>query len=91
MVLTGKRVRVYMYPSSVGLFFSNARRRYVPVDIHYSEISYLWIVTKFIFTQLENSTFNSCIYRKVQVGKDQEKAQSEKDSHSKNRGGKKTN
>ena len=29
--------------------------------------------------------------QKVQVGKDQEKAQSEKDSHSKNRGGKKTN
>ena len=28
---------------------------------------------------------------KVQVGKDQEKAQSEKDSHSKNRGGKKPN
>ena len=30
-------------------------------------------------------------YRKVQVGKDQEKAQSERDSHSKNRGGKKPN
>ena len=29
--------------------------------------------------------------KKVQVGKDQEKVQSEKDSHSKNRGGKKTN
>ena len=29
--------------------------------------------------------------RKVQVGKDQEKAQSEKDSHFKNRGGKKPN
>ena len=29
--------------------------------------------------------------KKVQVGKDQEKAQSEKDSHSKTRGGKKTN
>ena len=29
--------------------------------------------------------------RKEQVGKDQEKAQSEKDSHSKNRGGKKPN
>ena len=29
-------------------------------------------------------------YEKVQVGKDQEKAQSEKDSHSKNRGGEKT-
>ena len=27
--------------------------------------------------------------KKVQVGKDQEKAQSEQDSHSKNRGGKK--
>ena len=31
------------------------------------------------------------IFKKVQVGKDQEKAQSEKDSHSKNRGGKKPN
>ena len=29
--------------------------------------------------------------KKVQVGKDQEKSQSEKDSHSKNRGGKKPN
>ena len=29
--------------------------------------------------------------KKVQVGKDQEKAQSERDSHSKNRGGKKPN
>ena len=28
-------------------------------------------------------------FKKVQVGKDQEKAQSEKDSHSKNQGGKK--
>ena len=31
------------------------------------------------------------VCRKVQVGKDQEKAQSEKDSNSKNRGGKKPN
>ena len=31
------------------------------------------------------------VHQKVQVGKDQEKAQSEKDSHSKNRGGKKPN
>ena len=29
------------------------------------------------------------VHKKVQVGKDHEKAQSEKDSHSKNRGGKK--
>ena len=32
-----------------------------------------------------------CDCTKVQVGKDQEKAQSERDSHSKNRGGKKPN
>ena len=31
------------------------------------------------------------VQEKVQVGKDQEKAKSEKDSHSKNRGGKKPN
>ena len=31
------------------------------------------------------------IYNEVQVGKDQENAQSERDSHSKNRGGKKPN
>ena len=34
---------------------------------------------------------SSCSTKKVQLGKDQEKAQSERDSHSKNRGGKKTN
>ena len=33
----------------------------------------------------------SIIFKKAQVGKDQEKAQSEKDSHSKNRDGKKLN
>ena len=33
----------------------------------------------------------SYLDKKVQVGKDQEKAQSEKDSHSKNRDGKKLN
>ena len=44
-----------------------------------------------------NIAYSKCKYstfgfnEKVQVGKDQEKAQSEKDSHSKNRGGKKTN
>ena len=32
-----------------------------------------------------------CDNHRVQVGKDQEKAQSEKDSHSKNQGGKKPN
>ena len=36
-------------------------------------------------------TIQMSTHNKVQVGKDQEKAQSEKDSHSKNRGGKKPN
>ena len=35
--------------------------------------------------------FDIQLFKKVQVGKDQEKAQSEKDSHSKNQGGKKPN
>ena len=37
------------------------------------------------------SVIQNIMDKKVQVGKDQEKAQSEKDSHSKNRGGKKPN
>ena len=46
--------------------------------------------------KLQNMWKKSNVYifphcKKVQVGKDQEKAQSEKDSHSKNRGGKKPN
>ena len=32
------------------------------------------------------TVYENHLYGKVQVGKDQEKAQSEKDSHSKNRG-----
>ena len=36
-------------------------------------------------------TVVTSLQKKVQVGKDQEKAQSEKDSHSKNQGGKKPN
>ena len=43
--------------------------------------AYLPFVIKFIIY----------VQKEVHVGKDQEKAQSEKDSHSKNRGGKKTN
>ena len=39
----------------------------------------------------DNSPSSCTRAKKVQVGKDQEKAQSEKDSHSKNRGGKKPN
>ena len=37
---------------------------------------------------IRNGSLTGMKYGKVPVGKDQEKAQSEKDSHSKNRGGK---
>ena len=39
----------------------------------------------------DKALIDSLMFNEVQVGKDQEKAQSEKDSHSKNRGGKKPN
>ena len=43
-------------------------------------------------TQFNDNGLQYCrMHQEVQVGKDQEKAQSEKDSHSKNRGGKKPN
>ena len=62
-------------------------------------------IVSFTPIQTENQSFNQAdqatfqrfkvililsIRKKVQVGKDQEKAQSERDSHSKNRGGEKT-
>ena len=54
--------------------------RCFPVNLQY-EISVICV---------ENAIIFATVFKKVQVGKDQEKAQSEKDSHSKNRGGKKT-
>ena len=41
--------------------------------------------------KIENQANLWNYFKKVQVGKDQEKTQSEKDSHSKNRGGKTPN
>ena len=46
---------------------------------------------KYNFGNVKNQSTVSNYCKKVQVGKDQEKAQSEKDSRSKNRGGKKPN
>ena len=52
----------------------------------------LFSETFYSFEQNNTSWIWSVTFcKKVQVGKDQEKAQSEKDSHSKNRGGKKPN
>ena len=43
-----------------------------------------------LFSNMRPLSYHN-LTKKVQVGKDQEKAQSEKDSHFKNRGGKKPN
>ena len=48
-------------------------------------------ITRHFITERRVNVKTILKIRKVQVGKDQEKAQSEKDSHSKNRGGKKPN
>ena len=53
---------------------------------------YLFLETRHTISRCHIAThFDLKACPKVQVGKDQEKAQSEKDSHSKNRGGKKPN
>ena len=58
----------------------------------------VWLISAFTINvrvrlkKFEEKCCQMCnCHGKVQVGKDQEKAQSEKDSHSKNRGGKKPN
>ena len=58
-----------------------------PIRILYKTSKQLSACQVCLVSYLDNLNEN----KKVQVGKDQEKAQSEKDSHSKNRGGKKPN
>ena len=48
-------------------------------------------MSEYLKTFQKFESFPNLRNKKVQVGKDQEKAQSAKDSHSKNRGGKKPN
>ena len=54
----------------------------------YLQMDNCWRENKNTFVSI---VMHNTYHKKVQVGKDQEKAQSEKDSHSKNRGGKKPN
>ena len=70
--------------------FLKCSKNFLNVDKH--------VIISFVYLPPYGSTFYQdkhlsgiSLYEKVQVGKDQEKAQSEKDSHSKNRGGKKPN
>ena len=61
-------------------------RHYRYLGVHFSASGIFNFAQDDIFKKSMKASF-----KKVQVGKDQEKAQSEKDSHSKNRGGKKPN
>ena len=61
----------------------------VPLPYH---VQYSHRISRYCHSMTFRQVYTSRdYYKKVQVGKDQEKAQSEKDSHSKNRGGKKPN
>ena len=57
--------------------------------VEHAVLRQLLFLSKFSLTFFKS--FQDPSYKEVQVGKDQEKAQSERDSHSKNPGGKKTN
>ena len=69
--------------------------------IFFSGHHYFQIFLSIVIRVMPECGSGNCLYqetlyqsehcRKVQVGNDQENAQSEKDSHSKNRGGKKLN
>ena len=71
-------------PGSIGL------APWHPSLPQYSAVRLLLFTIREILSQNCDMT-GRLMHKKVQVGKDQEKAQLEKDSHSKNRGGKKPN
>ena len=85
-----------LVPLKIGIVFTAVygKKCSVPLNILSSILCASLIIigikerkgTMYFYTRTE-----FIINKKVQVGKDQEKAQSEKDSHSKNRGGKKLN
>ena len=74
---------------------SSAFDNYEPCQhiIAYGDVWVMEEETETLTACVSNNFKQNCkkMFKKVQVGKDQEKAQSEKDSHSKNQGGKKTN
>ena len=85
-----KPVEITLGLVQVSLEKVDLRRRSVTVGlwlrISWHDEYLIWNVTDY-----DETSIVSLDSKKVQVGKDQEKAQSEKDSHSKNRGGKKPN
>ena len=67
------------------ILFTNSRN----VSAVLPQVFFKASISKYLFRSYVH--YFGIIIKEVQVGKDQEKAQSEKDSHSKNRGGKKPN
>ena len=86
-------------PSSLNTFKTNSLNRYTSVLIHLRQILYISTKSNYMIRimvkthvfrfYLKSTMKEEVLSTKVQVGKYQEKTQSEKDSHSKNRGGKK--
>ena len=74
----------YCFVRSVGrhLKIKKCVQKWSKIDQKVPTVLYLWLFCTLPWQRLK-------INEEVQVGKDQEKTQSEKDSHSKNRGGKK--
>ena len=66
------------------------RKKFNPLEFYLIEGLYKICPSNLTRQNFGCSELNVFLHEKVQVGKDQEKAQSEKDSHSKNRDGKKT-
>ena len=84
------------YRSNLGLCLTKIRAVDIQIMSEYDQtfgpkllICHCVLISRFSDFALYLGTH--LVYDRVQVDKDQEKAQSEKDSHSKNRGGKKLN
>ena len=71
-------------------FIQVSADKHIPSKTSRSVSSVAWITPE-IRRKIRRRNITYAKAKKVQVGKDQEKAQSEKDAHSKNRGGKKPN
>ena len=84
-----KRVRLTLAPCT--LYTVKIEASYTLEGTVLENVDSIRYLGETITNDLKCNTHITNFCTKVQVGKDQEKAQSEKDSHSKNRGGKKPN
>ena len=89
---TNRLEYIYVVFDNADIIPEGVKRQNGPVPIPVYKQDFLYN-RRFIIREMFPfvPSWAATIYKKVQVGKYQEKAQSEKDSHSKNRDGKKLN